>query len=396
MKLIKICFVYFAILTAFGQEEYHFYSNQAPKKLENAVQLIKSEQKLFSKHDSLVSHVELTYHDVPSIHDILVSVALKSSKDSLLLQDTMLVTTKTNLFQQVTFQLKVPLIVQKGSLEVSSLNDKVMGKFSLKNTFNFALHTNLINLECLDPITREKVIVDQLTINDSLLFMSPSSKIYIDFYSKNDFKQSPPPMAKNYTKPVIPKPIKIVHNAKNNFSFKEEGLYVISADTMGAETNIILVTKLKFPRYTKAEELIKPLVYITTKEEYDKLSNSKTPKASLDSFWIELAGNTEYAKKLIKIFYDRVYYANDNYSQFTEGWKTDKGMIFIVFGKPDRILFDENGLEDWQYDRREETNYIFKKIVHPFDPQYSFLERNKSYDISWYPTIERWRKGLVE
>lgn len=395
MKLLKLIVFLFFVLQVIAQEEYHFYSNQIPKKIESEFQLIKSEQKLYNLDDSLGSIVLLSYQETPALDQVKIIYSLKTNNDSLILRDTLTLKTKLNSQHVLSFQIKLPLSIKKGTLEVQPLESKQIGYFKVSTDYNYSTSTTL-TIDCLDPNTKEKLIVNELTVNDSLYFKSPTGKVFIDFYAKKDFKQCPPPMAKNYTKPSIPKAKRIVHNSTKTYPFKEEGLYIISSDTIGSQPNKILVTNKSFPRYSKAEELIKPLVYITTKEEYEKLSNSKTPKASLDSFWIELAGNTEYAKKLIKIFYDRVYYSNENYSQFTEGWKTDKGMIFIVFGRPDRILFDENGLEDWQYDRREETNYVFKKINHPFDSQYSFLERNKEYDISWYPTIERWRKGLLE
>ena len=42
-------------------------------------------------------------------------------------------------------------------------------------------------------------------------------------------------------------------------------------------------------------------------------------------------------------YYERVRYANNEFAHFIEGWKTDRGMIHILFGPPNQILFNDFG-----------------------------------------------------
>ena len=41
---------------------------------------------------------------------------------------------------------------------------------------------------------------------------------------------------------------------------------------------------------------------------------------------------TQKAKSLIAIYYNRIQNANLHFTTFKEGWKTDRGMIYVVFG----------------------------------------------------------------
>ncbi|RPI02219.1 MAG: GWxTD domain-containing protein [Ignavibacteriae bacterium] len=57
---------------------------------------------------------------------------------------------------------------------------------------------------------------------------------------------------------------------------------------------------------------------------------------------------------LMEEYYSRVDYANKNYASFIDGWKTDRGMVFIRFGPPQNIErhpfeSDNKPYEIWYY-----------------------------------------------
>lgn len=63
--------------------------------------------------------------------------------------------------------------------------------------------------------------------------------------------------------------------------------------------------------------------------------------------------NTE-RNELMEEYYSRVEYANKNFKHYIDGWKTDMGMVFIIFGSPnnvDRHPFDIDSkpYEVWYY-----------------------------------------------
>ena len=53
-------------------------------------------------------------------------------------------------------------------------------------------------------------------------------------------------------------------------------------------------------------------------------------------------------------YYSRVEYANKNFSHYQAGWKTDMGMVFILFGSPNNVErhpfdIDSKPYEIWSY-----------------------------------------------
>jgi hypothetical protein len=54
-------------------------------------------------------------------------------------------------------------------------------------------------------------------------------------------------------------------------------------------------------------------------------------------------------------YYNRIDYANNNFKAYTEGWLTDKGNVFVVYGKPNNIdrtnnsFADNRTYERWTY-----------------------------------------------
>jgi len=99
------------------------------------------------------------------------------------------------------------------------------------------------------------------------------------------------------------------------------------------------------------------LKFIAKQEEIDEIK--KAPEAEriekFEKFWEKrdpTAGTPE--NELMDEYYRRVAYANENFSSFKEGWKSDMGMIYIIFGPPsdiERHPFDRGykPFEIWYY-----------------------------------------------
>ena len=68
--------------------------------------------------------------------------------------------------------------------------------------------------------------------------------------------------------------------------------------------------------------------------------------------------------KLLKEFYKRILYVNQNYTFLSkEGWETDKGRIYLINGKPNKIeseFSDSGEYEIWIYSSNK--RYVFKNI----------------------------------
>jgi GWxTD domain-containing protein len=174
------------------------------------------------------------------------------------------------------------------------------------------------------------------------------------------------------------------------------GLYVIS-DLYNSSKYSIVVHNSKFPTFTKVKELISALHYITTDQERENLLTAQNQKEILDEFLINLTGDKVLAKNIVKSYFKRVFEANNLFTSSKEGWKTDKGMVYIIFGKPDKVYY-ENGHEDWSYEKNplyNELNFYFQ--VKNTDKGYVYeLERLKEYNEIWIAIIEKWRRGSIK
>ena len=86
-----------------------------------------------------------------------------------------------------------------------------------------------------------------------------------------------------------------------------------------------------------------------TTREYEALKeidDTEELKETIDAFWLRNMDNAQQAQQVIELYYSRVEQANLQFSNFKDGWKTDMGFVYIMFGPPmyvDRAL-DPDGL----------------------------------------------------
>jgi len=144
-------------------------------------------------------------------------------------------------------------------------------------------------------------------------------------------------------------------------------------------------------------DLALPLRYITTNEEFERLSQGDHIKRNVDQHWLNLGGSPERARELIGSFYGRVQYANRYFTSYLEGWKSDRGMCYIIYGPPD-IVYRSTASETWLYGEEGRYNALsltFTKVVNPFTSNDYRLNRSSSLKTSWYRAVEFWRQGRV-
>ena len=177
-----------------------------------------------------------------------------------------------------------------------------------------------------------------------------------------------------------------------------EALYYFSKDTTEVYGIGMVVADKRFPKVTRPEKLVRPLIYMSTNAETNDLYNSKEPKRTLDNYWLNITqGNQVTAKRTIKAFYQRVEKANRLFTTYKDGWKTDKGMVFIIMGDPAKITRTKDK-EIWTYNRASqysELNFTFTKRSNQFADDHYELQRYAEYQSIWFPTVEQWRNGDV-
>jgi len=149
-----------------------------------------------------------------------------------------------------------------------------------------------------------------------------------------------------------------------------------------------------FPKVTLHSQMLDALRYITSSKEFQQLTAYKIPKQAVDSFWIANTGRSDLATELIRKYYMRVETANKLYTSFTDGWKTDRGMIFIIMGKPSGV-FRSFSQEVWIYGENDDPGalrFYFNKAQNPFTDNDYVLNRNPYYKSVWYQNVQLWRR----
>lgn len=158
-----------------------------------------------------------------------------------------------------------------------------------------------------------------------------------------------------------------------------------------------------FPNLLTPRELAEPLAYLMNRREYERLMEIEDPellKEAIDRFWLTNVGNQSTARSVINLYYDRVEQANKFFTNFKEGWKTDMGMMYILFGPP------------WYIDRRL-NNVTWSYSYNSSDPYYNFhfqrtktpnryfpfdnylLYRDSNYFNRQYQQVQLWLSGLI-
>ena len=89
------------------------------------------------------------------------------------------------------------------------------------------------------------------------------------------------------------------------------------------------------------------VVWIITDEEakaFKALSNDEERDAFIEQFWLRRNPNPDSPENEFREeHYRRIAYANEHFAAGKPGWKTDRGHIYISFGKPDSIEAHPSG-----------------------------------------------------
>jgi GWxTD domain-containing protein len=154
----------------------------------------------------------------------------------------------------------------------------------------------------------------------------------------------------------------------------------------GASRNLFVHLKDLPPTISDMDKAVEQLQYIAKGNEIDYIQEAQTAAERENrflAFWQK--HNPDTAAKtnsLMEEYYARVSYANKHFSHFVDGWKSDMGMVFILFGPPENIErhpFDANNkpYEIWYY--------------YNLGRQFVFVDSNGFGDYRLtYPTTDLW------
>lgn len=185
----------------------------------------------------------------------------------------------------------------------------------------------------------------------------------------------------------------------DTIDFFREGLYFFQTDTSKLTGSAWRVVHPYFPKTVKMEQLVEVMTYITSDNEKSKILSASDQKKEFDSFWLDNTKSSNRASNAIRLFFQRVRNANEIFTTYKEGWKTDKGMIYIIYGPPDEVYKSKNDQEEWIYSRTSQLpaiSFNFYRIKSIFSNNHYVLLRRKSYQTVWFQAVDNWRKGQIE
>lgn len=284
------------------------------------------------------------------------------------------------------------------NMEVFDLNKKIeykkqmdIDKSNHLNAQNFVVSVN----ERIAFKTNFKK-ADRLTIrvNSPLVFTA-----YVDAFSK-DFSLALPPFSIKEPRDMDLIPDSSFQMPLNSdfisLSMPERGFYHIGLDPKHTEGLNLFTFDASFPRVSSTEEMINSTRYIMTKDEFNNCKEAENKKKAIDHFWLEIGGSDTRAKELLKQYYNRVKEANKYFSSYCEGWKSDRGMIFIVFGQASSVVQKEDEVI-WIYStavNQSTLTFIFKKVDSPYSDNIYVLDRSQLYKPAWSNAVDQWRQGI--
>jgi GWxTD domain-containing protein len=153
-----------------------------------------------------------------------------------------------------------------------------------------------------------------------------------------------------------------------------------------------------FPFIQFQADLVGPVRYLCSKDEFDKIQRSNEgAENQLEKFWITCGGGKDKGRELIQLYYRRVEDANIYFTHYADGWRTDRGMIYLVFGHPHQIV-EQADRQIWYYGAQADPStlqFIFNKKQHDIWGTYYLLERKEEYRNAWEYQVTAWRQGKI-
>ncbi len=218
-------------------------------------------------------------------------------------------------------------------------------------------------------------------------------------YFKEDFPIAAPPFSQRHSPAFDYEPqenftIKVENGLSEPLQYAKEGIFQFMAEANEKTGFTLMRFPDYYPQVKKAEQLAPPLRYLTSNKEFEKIIKSRDVKQAVDSFWIATAGNPDEAVALIQKYYGRVEQSNRLFASHKQGWKTDRGMIYIIFGQPQKV-FKREDLETWIYGEQGSRVYLtfdFIKAINPFTENDFELQRQPQFKQEWYNAVLFWRQ----
>jgi len=256
---------------------------------------------------------------------------------------------------------------------------------------NFIITDSINNVLFMDIISENmKIKISSERINSPTLFLTK-------FTSISDYP-TPIYIERKTKRMKINKDTTYAIQTDKLIEIKKKGIYHIRRDT----TNLYGITLLNFyqgyPLIAQRKNLAPPMRYITSDEEFTELAvGSDISKLNTEKIWALMSNDLPKTEKLLTTFFKRVQFSNIYFTSYKEGWRTDRGLVYTIFGPPTNIYKNPKE-EQWLYgldNQVLEFKFTFTKISNPLTDNDFILTRDDGKKEIWQKAVEYWRKGKV-
>lgn len=334
------------------------------------------------------------YHFIYELHNSYHTLDIVES-DTLSVSDKIVATKGNTLFAKFQFpkERKTDLLVFKAVNKKTGID--YVYDLPFIDDYNFSTD----GLIFFEEDGETPLLSSFINVGQSLRLKSidPFEDEIFGFYYSQFFDEAVPPMIIEDRRAAKGLTIDSVFTVSLNdaFTLKKEGLYFFQKDSSSADGISIRVQDSYFPLLKTFDKVLEPLIYISTRSETEAIRNAEDPRQAFEDYWIRLVKIPNLATNTVKKFYDRVEAANYLFTNFEEGWKSDMGMIYIVYGPPNDVYKSEE-IIDWVYNRdlnMPVIRFSFYKVKNVFTDHHYTLLRKKNYDQNWFKSVELWRSG---
>jgi GWxTD domain-containing protein len=173
------------------------------------------------------------------------------------------------------------------------------------------------------------------------------------------------------------------------------GSYLLAAAIKNSEGDLLTsISKTFTSRWAGLPSTIKDLDkaiaqmrYIASSKEIDHISSAPDREEKVKrylEFWKKKDPTPQSeSNPIFEEYYRRVAYANENFTHYFEGWRTDRGMVYIILGAPSNINrhpfeYDRKPYEVWEYYElnksfvfMDETGFGDYRLITPLHGEFS-------------------------
>ncbi|HEX9250970.1 MAG TPA: GWxTD domain-containing protein, partial [Ignavibacteriaceae bacterium] len=201
-------------------------------------------------------------------------------------------------------------------------------------------------------------------------------KFYYEVYSKDstDVNRTFEYTVFNSEKNVIHKEVedRNIKPGKNKVLYSlaefpfELGIYSLTVSLLDENSKVIETVSKAFYSHWKGlpgvitdiDKAISQTVYIATPDEMNYMEEGETIQEKTKrflEFWKKKdpsPNNDE--NEIFDEYFRRISYSNDNFSNYIEGWRSDRGMVYTILGAPNNVdrhpfEYDSKPYEVWEY-----------------------------------------------